>query len=138
MQYEGSPVEESRPVGEVKGCDCHIAKKLNSQISGLNVHVRPNASSLSYLLKNYFEGLLKFGATVCALGKGARIEDGRVIVKCQTKALPIQVIGGLHELLQCLLHPRFRRCGFLTTDPSRPHKPKQSGHGNRFHHVRKP
>ena len=108
MQYEGSPVEESRPVGEVKGCDCHIAKKLNSQISGLNVHVRPNASSLSYLLKNYFEGLLKFGATVCALGKCARIEDGRGIVKCQTKALPIQVIEGLHELFQCVLHLRFR------------------------------
>src|SRR5580704_11530448 len=87
VQHDGSSVDESGPIIEMKCCNRQITEQLNLHFSWLNIHVWRCGPFAANLFEHRFEGFLKFSTPGCSLRKGTRIKDGGTIVEGQPKCL---------------------------------------------------
>lgn len=107
VQHDGSSIDNSGPVIEMKRRNRNIAKLLNHHVFWLEVHIRGRNSVAPDLLEDHLEGFFKFSPPICAHWKRSRIEHGRVVIKRQTEPLPIKIIECTDELGESILNFRF-------------------------------
>ena len=108
IEHNGSSIEKSNPVIQMKCRDCYISKNLNLQIFGLNVHVWRFRLAPTNLIEDQLECLLERLTPTGALGETARIEDGGVVRKCQSERFPVEIIECTDELCESSLNLRLR------------------------------
>ncbi len=112
IEHNRSSIEKSGPVIQMKCRDCNISKDLKLQIFGLNVHVRRFRLAAANLIEDQFECLLEPIPPTGALREAARIEDGGIVRKCETKRLPVEIVERTDELCQGSSNLRLRPVRF--------------------------
>src|ERR1700758_2641376 len=111
VQHNSSSIQESVPIVEMKGHNRHLPEDLYSYSFRLDVHVWGCGFAAANLLEDGLERLLKFSTPVCALGHCTRIERGGIIIKRQSKTLPIKVIKCPNKPGERIFDLRFHRRG---------------------------
>jgi len=81
VQHDRAPVQKAGFVIKMEGCDCRVSEALEVEIGRPQVHVGRLGPISANLGKHLLEVCLDLGASLCATGKAAGIEDGGIIGK---------------------------------------------------------
>ena len=104
LQNDGAPVQKSWPVIEMKGRDRDVPRNLDFKVNEMQVHVWTLRSSSANALEDLLKCLLKFLASVGAMGRISRKEDRSVICKKTSKLVPVEVVECRDEVRKDLAH----------------------------------
>ena len=102
LENDGTAIQKPRPVIEKESCDRDVSGKLNFQISGLQVHVRPLSLSCSNALKNLLEKFFEFGASIRTKLNLSWIEHRGVVSEGSPEPFPVEIVEGLNKTSESL------------------------------------
>ncbi len=89
MEHDGSSVDKSSPVIQMKRHNRDIAKHLNLHVPRLNMHVWRRSLAAANLFEYDFECLFELSPPVCALGEPTGKEHGGIIGESQAESFPV-------------------------------------------------
>lgn len=135
LQDNRPAVHEAGAIVEMERGDGNVSGDLNVEIPRLDVHVRSLGSASANPIEYFLKGSFKFLASGSAMWELAGIEDGGVVGKKKSKALPIEIVEGLDKIGQGLAD-FIRILRGRSVDVHRQHrKREQKEYAASFHRV---
>ena len=101
VQHNRPSVENTGPVIQMKCGNRNIFVALDLEIAWLQVHVRRLHPASANLLKHFMKVGFEFGSTMGAFREAARIKYSRVVGKKYAESIPVEIVEGLDEALEC-------------------------------------